>query len=294
MYQQDYILNELKDLSPTLAAIPRINVFSVPDGYFDLLSTRLLIQARPGETGEVTAEMKTSVPDGYFENLAGNIMARIKREALSEVVLETHGVSSLVAEIGNQNMYKVPSGYFQNLSNSILAQTSSLRAGQVTAETAGISELVAGIGNQNVYHVPEEYFAELPGQVIAKLPQPARIVTMKSRFTAFRYAAAAVVTGLIGLSILFLVNKSNGDKTNAGQTAVLTEARQIINTNSFEKEFSSVSDAAIVSFLESKGQDVEAALVASLTDEKNLPDADEYLINENTLDEVLKTLDLNN
>lgn len=294
MYQQDYILNELKDLSPTLAAIPRVNVFSVPDGYFDLLSTRLLIQARPGETGEVTAEMKTSVPDGYFENLAGNIMTRIKREALSEVVLETHGVSSLVAEIGNQNMYKVPSGYFQNLANSILAQTSSLRAGQVTAETAGISELVAGIGNQNVYHVPEEYFAELPGQVNAKLPQPARIVTMKSRFTAFRYAAAAVVTGLIGLSILFLVNKSNGDKTNAGQTAVLTEARQIINTNSFEKEFSSVSDAAIVSFLESKGQDVEAALVASLTDEKNLPDADEYLINENTLDEVLKTLDLNN
>jgi hypothetical protein len=67
-----------------------------------------------------------------------------------------------------------------------------------------------------------------------------------------------------------------------------------MSTNSFDKEFSSVSDDAIVSFLESKGQDVEAALVASLTDEKNLPEADDYIINENTLDQVLKTLDLNN
>lgn len=294
MYQQDYILNELKELSPTLAGIPRVNVFSVPEGYFDLLSSQFLLQARSGEAGQVTSEMSASIPEGYFDNLAGNIMARIKREPLSEVVGETHSISSLVAGIGNKNIYQVPAGYFHNLANSIQANAGSLRNNGVTDETGSISELVAGIGNQNVYDIPEGYFAQMPRELIAKLPRPARIVTMTSRFTAFRYAAAAVVTGLVGLSILFLVNKNNGDKTNAVQTAVLTEAKQIISAKSFDKEFSSVSDAAIVSFLESKGQDVEAALVASLTDEKNLPDADEYLFNENTLDEVLKTLDLNN
>jgi hypothetical protein len=295
MYQQDNISNELQELSPTLAAIPKLNVFTVPGGYFDLLSTQLLLLTRPGEEQNVTEAMNASVPEGYFENLAGNIMARIKRESFSEVALETHAVSSLVAEIGNKNIYQAPEGYFENLANTILAKTNSFHGSEVTVETASISEMVAGIGHKNVYSVPEGYFTELSQAVNAKVLHPAKIVTMKSRFTAFRYAAAAVVTGLVGLSIIFLLNKNNGDKTNAVQTAaVITEAKQIMRTNSFDKEFSSVSDDAIVSFLESKGQDVEAALVASLTDEKNLPDADDYIINENTLDEVLKTLDLNN
>jgi hypothetical protein len=91
-----------------------------------------------------------------------------------------------------------------------------------------------------------------------------------------------------------MLNKNSSTQPTVQTAALMSEADHIIKTNSFDKEFSSVSDAAIVSFLESKGQDVEAALVASLTDDKNLPDADDYLINENTLDEVLKTLDLNN
>jgi hypothetical protein len=41
---------------------------------------------------------------------------------------------------------------------------------------------------------------------------------------------------------------------------------------------------------------VEAALVASYTDvedESKLPDATDYMLNENTLDELLQTLQLN-
>ncbi len=295
MYQQDNILNELEELSPTLSIIPRVNVFRVPEGYFDLLSTQLLLQARPEESGEVTLEMNASVPEGYFEHLAGNIMARIIKENLSEVILETHAISSLVAEIGQKNVYQAPQGYFENLTNTILSNTYSLLDNEVTDETSSISELVAGISNQNVYTVSQGYFNVLHQEVMARLSKPAKIVTMRSRVTAFRYAAAAVITGLVGLSVIFLLNKNNADTTNAVQTAaVLTEAKQIMSTKSFDTEFSLVSDDAIVSFLESKGQDVEAALVASLTDEKNLPDADDYIIDENTLDQVLQTLDLNN
>ncbi len=295
MYQQDNILNELQELSPTLSAIPRLNVFRVPEGYFDLLSTQLLLQVRAEQSALVTPEMNASVPQGYFDNLADNIIARIRKESLSEVVLETHAVSSLVAEIGNRNIYQAPEGYFDNLANGLLAKAKSSTNHEVSVETTSISELVAGIGNRNVYSVPNNYFTTLTQDVMGRLPKAAKVVSMKSRFTAFRYAAAAVVTGLVGLSIFFLLNKNNTDINNTVQTAaVLTEAKQIMSTNSFDKEFSSVSDDAIVSFLESKGQDVEAALVASLTDEKNLPDADDYIINENTLDQVLKTLDLNN
>jgi hypothetical protein len=72
----------------------------------------------------------------------------------------------------------------------------------------------------------------------------------------------------------------------------MKEAKQILKNGSFDEELNTVSDAAIVNFLESKGQDVEAALVASLTNEKDLPTADDYLFDDNTLDNVLKTIDL--
>ena len=249
MYQPDNILNELKELSAAVANIARVNVFTVPDGYFDTLSSQVLIQVHAGDAENVKAIKEASVPEGYFDNLAGNIMARIKNEALTDA----------------------------------------------SSETKNISELVAGIGNKNVYTIPQGYFEGVAEQINAQLFTPAKVVSIKNRFTAFRYAAAAVVTGVIGLSAFFLINKYNDKNISSAQTAaVIAEAKQIIKTNSFDKELSAVSDAAIVSFLESKGQNVEASLVASLTDDKNLPDADEYLINDNTLDEVLKTLDLNN
>lgn len=340
MYQQDNILNELQQLSPTLAQIPRVNIFKVPEGYFDILSGELLLQVHSQGLDDVTPINHMAVPVGYFENLADSIMARIKlgpfsdvgsethgvsslvadigrknvyrvpesyfeqlaetllagikKDHFSEVQIETHGISSLVADIGHENVYSVPAGYFEGLSQTIMAQQENTLNREVIAETNGISEMVAGIGNKNVYKVPGGYFSGLEKQISRKLPIPAKVISMKSRFSAVRYAAAAVITGLVGLSVFFMLNKNN-DTTTSGQTAALmTQANQIIQTNSFDKEFSSISDAAIVSFLESKGQDVEAALVASLADDKNLPEADDYLIYENTLDEVLKTLDLNN
>lgn len=341
MYQPDNILNELKELSPALAHIARLNVFKVPDGYFETLSNRVLLQVHAGDAEDVKAINEALVPEGYFENLAGNIMARIKKESMSDAAaetkniselvagignkniysvplqyfeelsgsivaqtknesftnasLETNSISTLVAGIGNKNIYTVPQGYFDEVSNKLTAHTKIISANEVVSETFVVSELVAGIGNKNVYTIPQGYFDGLAEQVKSKLVTPAKVVNMKNRFTAFRYAAAAVVTGVIGLSVFFLVNKYNDKNISSAQTAaVMTEAKQIIKTNSFDKELSAVSDSSIVAFLESKGQNVEAALVASLTDDKNLPDADEYLSNDNTLDEVLKTLDLNN
>lgn len=341
MYQPDNILNELKELSATLANIARVNVFKVPDGYFDTLSSQVLLQVYAEDAANVKAIKEAAVPEGYFENLAGNIMARIKKESLSDATAETMNISALVGSIGNKNVYSIPQQYFLELSNSIIAKTKNELFTYASSETNSISKLVAGIGNKNIYSVPPDYFYHLSNNIIAQtkntllnevaeetfavselvagignknvytIPQgyfnvvaehvnhrlfePAKVVSMKNRFTAFRYAAAAVVTGLIGLSAFFLVNKYNDKNISSAQTAaVIAEAKQIIKTNSFDKELSAVSDAAIVSFLESKGQNVEASLVASLTDDKNLPDADEYLINDNTLDEVLKTLDLNN
>src|SRR5678815_3346021 len=100
MYQQDHILNELQLLSPTLADIPRVNVFKVPEGYFDLLSSQLLLQIHKEDPDTVKPLQGVTVPDGYFENLADTIMARIKRKYAGEALLETRAISELVAGIG--------------------------------------------------------------------------------------------------------------------------------------------------------------------------------------------------
>ncbi len=329
MNQRDNILNELRELSPAVAGINRVNVFTVPDGYFESLTGILLIRASADD--HLKGAIPT-VPEGYFENLADNILNRIKKEVPQEtevtsellagisrrniytlpagyfealpaqilariktsdssVSAETASISSLVAGIGKQNVYSLPKGYFSNLSADLLKQ---LRAGtELNKETTEISELVAGIGKHNIYKVPQGYFENLPAEILQRVTTTAKVISMKPRFSAFKYAAAAVVTGIIAISAFFMLNNNNDAQGNA-QVALMAEANKIIETNSFDKEMNSISDAAIVAFLENKGQNVEASLVASLVDDKDLPDADEYLLNANTLDEMLKTLDLNN
>ncbi|RYD72794.1 MAG: hypothetical protein EOP53_21305, partial [Sphingobacteriales bacterium] len=88
MNQPNNILNELRELSPSLAGIPRVNVFKVPQGYFETLPSLLLLQ-----TGKEAIAASPTVPEGYFDNLAGNIMNRIKQEESVE--------SELLKSIGN-------------------------------------------------------------------------------------------------------------------------------------------------------------------------------------------------
>jgi len=139
--QSNNILNELMKLSPTLAAIPKRNVFSVPNGYFDQLPTLLLLQTKP-------INEKAAVPEGYFENLADNIMARIFADNImarikQEDLVSDNEHSDILKRIGNRNIYTVPVGYFDQLANNIL--------GKLFNEP---SEVLAKIGNKNVFTVP--------------------------------------------------------------------------------------------------------------------------------------------
>ena len=291
MNKSDNILNELKELSVTVAGIPKLNVFTIPAGYFETLSGDILLQVYNAERAVISPINEPSVPAGYFENLAETIMSRIKNETLTESVIETTAMSELVAGIGNKNIYNIPQGYFEHLSDNITQKINNQISSNPLAETYAISQLVAGIGNKNVYTVPQGYFEGLAKQLNIQTPV-AKVVSMNNRFPAIKYAVAAAVTGFMAFSMFIMLNK-NEIKPGAQTAAVMKDAKDIIKTNSFDKELNSIPDDAIVAFLESKGQNVEAALLASL-DEKNLPDADEYLVNDNTLDEILNTLDLNN
>lgn len=274
------ILKELEELSPTLAGLPRNNVFNVPEGYFESLSGELLLKTSQSAT-------TYSVPEGYFDQLAGQILSTLKtREQESDVAAEMLTLSPTVAGIGNNNVFNVPNHYFDENVHPL----------EVHAETAFISASVADIGKTVPYTVPTGYFEQLADSILAKKDTTATIVSMKSRPFAWRYAAAAAITSVMAVSVWFIMDNNNQATTGTMTAAVQQEAKKILVNNSFEQEMSTISDAAIVEFLENKGQNVEAALVASYTDvedESKLPDATDYMLNENTLDELLQTLQLN-
>ncbi len=217
------IQKELTEISPLLAGLNPVNVFTVPEGYFNGFSNEclLLLQVLP-------ALPQTShpqrVPEGYFDNLAENILSKIK---LTDTDLPVFGKV--------EHPFKVPSAYFETLASVIVQQI-----------------------------------------------QPAKLVRMKSSF--FRYAAAAVITGFLGLSLF-----NQLDKKESIEPAVVSYAtnEMPVKEDAIDKALESINDEEIVDYLSTRGQDVNASLVASVMDENNLPASEDYLLDENTLKEFL-------
>ena len=84
------------------------------------------------------------------------------------------------------------------------------------------------------------------------------------------------------------------DEVSVQTAATKNSANNILKTGTFDKELETVSDKDIEQYLEQGGQDVNAALVAASTDdEATLPEAAEYLLDENALDNYLKKKHLN-
>jgi hypothetical protein len=211
------------------------------------------------------------VDENYFDGIRAELQARII-------------ASNFVTP--QQNL-DVPAGYFENLPTNILAKIKEQESNPVFIEMEGLSSTIASIGNNNVYTVPQGYFEQLAIPTITS----AKVVQMGSR-SIFKYAAAVFV-GLLGFGAMkFIANT----KTNNETLAVVKQANEILKTNSFDAAFASVSDKDIEKYLSQNGEDVNAALVASSIDDDNitLPDADDYLLDDKTLDNFLNDNNLKN
>ncbi len=120
MENRNDILNELKELSATLAAMEKVNVFTVPQGYFEYLAADIFMGIET-ETGSVkTASPVGDVPAGYFDGLAGSILAKIKKQQTEDAATEIRALSPMLYSIQNEQVYQVPPGYFEGLSETVL------------------------------------------------------------------------------------------------------------------------------------------------------------------------------
>ena len=116
------ILNELKELSSAIAAIKKVNVFSVPDGYFDFLSGDIMmgIAAERGVDIHASATNAADIPTGYFNTLADAVLQKIKVLENEDAATEIRTLSPMLYSIQNENVFEVPEGYFEYLPATIL------------------------------------------------------------------------------------------------------------------------------------------------------------------------------
>ncbi|MEO5945759.1 MAG: hypothetical protein ABIP79_03015 [Chitinophagaceae bacterium] len=188
MTQKDNILLELKELNSSLANLSRQNVYLIPPG--------------------------------YFEGLAAQVMKRIKALEAIDAKEELGHLSPLLNAISKDTPYAVPTGYFEPLADNVLhtvRESNDYQTAKEELET--LSPMLSGLKKANSvqtdghpgrpYSVPAGYFENLTEQIITAENKPAtKIISLGSR-KWFRYAAAAVVTGLIILSGFLYFGKNN-------------------------------------------------------------------------------------
>jgi len=214
-----------------------------------------------------------SVPEGYFEGFAQQVLNRIKtgsgpstgkeeEETLPAILVQAgkinpytvpqdyfEGLSPILAILKDKNPYLVPTAYFDTVAKEITHKL----AGRPIAEQPIAEQPVAKqpITEQPIAEQPitEQPIAEQPiaEQPIAQRPiaqQPkTRVISLGKRMSWMKYAAAAVVAGLI-VTVGWL-------RWHPGPTGTHTQLAAAKTTTPAEmmKSLSRVSDAELQNYL---------------------------------------------
>jgi hypothetical protein len=212
------------------------------------------------------------VDANYFDGIRAELQARIIADSFSTTIQEK----------------TVPASYFENLPASILQKIKATENNEILTELETISPVIANISNENVYEIPHGYFDNI------RFTEKSRVVGINHTRAFFKYAAAAVIISVISLGIFKYSNSSLTDNASTASPTVIKQADDILKKDSFDKELETLSDKDLEKYLSQTGDDVNAGLVASTIYNDALPDTDDYLFDDNTLDNFLNTNNLKN
>jgi hypothetical protein len=287
------ILNELKAISPLLAGLEKINVFRVPDGYFNELHLRIADYAILNNTSAVDNINKRNlqqVPPGYFDTLSDSILAKVKATYPESAEEELRKLSPMLYTL-KSNVFSVPDGYFESFAGDVVERLKLKQANSESAEEElrELSPMLYTL-KSNVFSVPDGYFESFAGDVIKRLkPQRAKIITMKKRDSWWKYAAAAVVTGAIAVGSLQLFNSSPG--LNTELPGYVKASFQYKTEDDLNAGIAKLSDDDIIKYLEKNGNIMDNELLTNNIDVSEMPSQTDYLIDENTLNTYLDKID---
>jgi hypothetical protein len=177
MAQKDNILQELKELNSTLGVAAQQNVYSAPDGYFD--------------------------------GLIAQVFKRIKAMEAGNAAEEISHLSTTLSGLSRQMPYAVPSNYFEGLTEKTLML---VKSDDQTAkeELESISPLLGGLKKDVPFSVPQGYFENLVQKIVAEENKPAAKVISLTNRKWFRYAAAAMMIGIVAITGFLISNAPKG------------------------------------------------------------------------------------
>ena len=221
-----------------------------------------------------------SVPEGYFDTLTINVFKKITANTFNS----------------NKDILTVPEGYFENLSNSVLNKIKLLQD-DPAQELRTLSPMLYSIQNENVFEVPVDYFRNLENDILNKVKPQAKVIQIKKRDSIWKYASAAVVTGVIAVSSLMIFNSPpTSTEKKANQVVVssnIKTASQFKSEQQVNAAIATLSDDEIIKYLEKTGTDVDNETLATSVNANELPAPTDYLLNEKTLDTYLDKTDKN-
>ena len=199
----------------------------------------------------------------------------------NDIQNELLSISKTIAAIPNNNVYTLPDGYFEDFSSTLLSSIKSLPD----------YSLHTTINNTEAYSIPVNYFDNLADEVLFKIKNEKKIVTLPLHTKILRFSIAAVVIALLGLSITTIIKRNRIIEEDRNYSAyVMQEANRILISKSFEDKLNSLEEEDVVNYLQENGLDINAALVASLSDEKEIILKDDDFYDGETLGNYLHQL----
>jgi hypothetical protein len=219
-----------------------------------------------------------SVPDSYFDNLNETLLACISEEG-----------NSVINNFSKDGFFEVPQDYFENLSTSILDKIKAQQPGNAIDEVeVSLSPALLSIQHKNVFKVPAGYFNGLAADILNKVT-PAKAKVISIRTSIFKYAAAAIVTGIMALGVYKFTNHSNHGAIASLDPTI--EKGIKMNDAQFDQTLNSLSEDDISNYLQKNVSDGDVAELSSDIDDNSLPSQDQYLSDSKTLDNYLNSSD---
>jgi hypothetical protein len=281
------------------------NLQQVPQGYFDSLSDSILdrVKAVYNETtGEaldnfspILHSLKSknvfSVPDNYFDTLSDSIFAKAKASDFENAKEELYNLSPMLFSLKGENVFSIPFNFFDTLGESVLDRVKTAFTETAEEEIRGLSPILYSLRGEKIFSVPDNYFKSFADNVTKKLkPQPAKVVSMNSKKSWWKYAAAAVVTGIVAISSLQIFIHVS-DKNENVATAYIKASFQYKTEDDLTAGIAKLNDADIIKYLEKNGNVMDNELLTNNTDVSEMPSQTDYLNDENTLNEYLDKID---
>jgi hypothetical protein len=294
------ILKELMTISPLLANLDKVNVFRIPEGYFDDLNLRISSFVSVNRNEELKAPNKSNlqeVPPGYFENLSDSILAKVKAVYPESAKEEIRLVSPMLYYLKDESIYTVPNGYFDSLSKSILSRLAASDSENVEEEIRKLSPVLFNLRNKNVFSVPYGYFEFLSENLKKVMEAPeAKVISIKKWRTVWKYATAAIITGIIAVfSFQFFTNWNTKDK-NSENAAYATlpdyvkASLQYKNEDDLNAGLVQLNNTEIVKYLEKNGNVMDNELLTNNTDLSEMPSQEDYLNDSDALNNYLEKI----